>query len=138
MKTNDFNEIPRNVIYRKDFDTSEKVMKKNSFLIESLLSTSNNKNSNETTQENIRNNTNESDSNSCNSSTCSSPPISPGCENETFQNEKEEKMFHYTFPHPLVNFQHPYPNLELFYNPRNFYYENYEFNRKLAFFIYFF
>jgi hypothetical protein len=120
------------VIYRKDFETSEKNMKKNSFLIESLLSTTNNKSSNENSRENLQE-TNESDSNSCNSSTCSSRPISPGCENESFANEKEEQMLHYPFPHPLVNFQHPYPNLDLFYNPRNFYYENYEFNRKLLF-----
>lgn len=129
MKSEDY-EIPKNVIYRKNNceEASEKGIKKNSFLIESLLS-SDKKESKEVI---------ESDSNSCVSSPCSSPStrsISPGCENENLESVKEHRIPYYPFPHPSTNFPHHYQNFELFYHPRNFYFENYEFNRKLKIYL---
>lgn len=128
MKSEDFNDIPKNVIYRKKVEESENKIKKNSFLIESLLSSD--KNNDEINQQEV---INESDSNSCHSTTsCSSNrSISPGCENENILSEKDQcRIPNYPFPHPMASFHPQYQNFELFYHPRNFYFENYELSRK--------
>ena len=76
-----------------------------------------------------------SDSNSCNSSICSSPPISPGCENLESNNNtsydiKNVSPSQHLFPNmpPFMNFPHHYPNMEMFYHPRQFYYDGFDFN----------
>lgn len=131
MKSEDFNDIPKNVIFRNNSEGGT-ILKKNSFLIESLLSSSNDHNQKviESVEENKQVNNEMSDSNSCHSSSCSSRSISPGCENESLTNENEHRIPNYPFPHPMAIHPH-YQNFELFYHPRNFYFENYEFSRKL-------
>lgn len=135
MKSEDFNDIPKNVIFRNKSEAGGgTILKKNSFLIESLLSSSNdqNRNINECVVEENKQVINEmSDSNSCHSSSCSSRSISPGCENESLTNENEHRIPNYPFPHPAMAIHPHYQNFELFYHPRNFYFENYEFSRKL-------
>ncbi|KAG5678512.1 hypothetical protein PVAND_008179 [Polypedilum vanderplanki] len=129
MKGEDLSDIhiPENIIYRNN--SNQKPIK-SSFLIESLLSNNNAKQKDDLMKKDQDNCG--SDSNSCNSSICSrSPSISPGCENS-----ESSGIRHFAdmtqlpiSSHPLMSFHSHYPNLEMFYHPRQFYYDNFDFNR---------